>query len=225
MLHGEKVSCRFKMKRIQRILVFIFVLMMALISSAFFAAASEGETEKSVIYVKSIKLDNTKLSLPAYSLSSLTASVSPQNADNTDLLWSSSNTSVVSVDKYSGVIYCLNAGTAEVTAAAVDGSRKKAVCTVTVTPRVVKASSISLPANKALYVGDSTELSVTFNPGYTSNQNLTWTSSNKKVATVNAKGVVRALSAGTTRITAVTKDGTNKKAICNLRVVKPVSVC
>lgn len=62
---------------------------------------------------------------------SLKAKVSPSNASNQTLTWTSSNKKVVTVDKY-GNITVVNAGKAVVTVKATDGSKKKAKCHVTV---------------------------------------------------------------------------------------------
>lgn len=62
---------------------------------------------------------------------SLKAKVSPSNASNQTLTWTSSNKKVVTVDKY-GNITVVNAGKAVVTVKAADGSKKKAKCNVTV---------------------------------------------------------------------------------------------
>lgn len=62
---------------------------------------------------------------------SLKAKVSPSNASNQTLTWSSSNKKVVTVDKY-GNITVVNAGKAVVTVKAADGSKKKAKCNITV---------------------------------------------------------------------------------------------
>lgn len=50
---------------------------------------------------------------------------------------------------------------------------------------------------------------------------VTWKSSNKKIATVSKKGIVKARKVGTCTITVISKDG-QKKAKCQIRVVKPV---
>ena len=62
----------------------------------------------------------------------LTASVIPSNATNTDVTWSSINTSIATVDAQSGVVTGLNAGTATIRATAVDGSGVSADKSVTV---------------------------------------------------------------------------------------------
>ena len=62
---------------------------------------------------------------------SLNAKVSPSNASNQNLKWTSSNKGVVTVDQ-DGEITVVDAGKAVITAKATDGSKKKATCKVTV---------------------------------------------------------------------------------------------
>ncbi len=72
-----------------------------------------------------------------------------------------------------------------------------------------------------LQKGKSLTLKATIAPSNATNQNVTWTSSNKNVATVNKNGKVRAIKAGSTVITVTTEDG-NKTAACKVTVLEPV---
>lgn len=84
----------------------------------------------------------------------------------------------------------------------------------------VKLESISLDKETLqMQVGDETNLVVTFNPSNTSYDDITWTSSNENVASISEKGIIKALSEGTTTITA-TSEYENKTATCELTVVK-----
>ena len=69
-----------------------------------------------------------------------------------------------------------------------------------------------------LLVDETIQLVATVNPGIAANKNVTWTSSNNNVATVDANGLVTAKSAGTTIITVTTADG-GKTATCTINVV------
>lgn len=179
------------------------------------------EWENAFTYVTKVKMCATSLSFSVGSAVTLAVNVSPSNADNPGVKWSSSNPSIASVDKTTGKVFGIKEGKAIITATSVDGSKKTATCVVTIKPRIIKAKSISLPSTKKIHVGDKTKLTVSFTPGNATQQDVVWKSSNKKVATVSSKGVIKALSAGTTTISAVTTDGTNKKAKCTLTVKKP----
>lgn len=70
---------------------------------------------------------------------------------------------------------------------------------------------------KTLGIGETFQLTATVSPANATNKGVTWTSSNLAVATVDNQGVVTALTVGTCRITATTRDG-QKTAFCNLTV-------
>ncbi|MBQ2800624.1 MAG: Ig-like domain-containing protein [Lachnospiraceae bacterium] len=111
-----------------------------------------------------------------------------------------------------------------------------AVATVTVAPteaakatatpapeNYVKVKSVKLNASKITVGTKATfTLTATVNPTNAKYKNITWSSSNKKVATVSKKGKVTAKKAGTATITALTKDG--KKATCKVTVKTGVKV-
>ena len=83
--------------------------------------------------VSSVSLDRTSNSIPVGGNFRLYPTVSPSDADNKNVIWSSSNANVASVDAY-GNVYGQNWGTATITVTTVDGA-KTATCVVTVTPR------------------------------------------------------------------------------------------
>lgn len=85
----------------------------------------------------------------------------------------------------------------------------------------VKIKKISLPKSKLTgYVGEKIVLSPTIKPSNATNQKLTYTSSNKKVAKVSSKGVVTLKKKGTVTITCKAKDGSKKKAKVKITVKK-----
>ncbi|MDD6465923.1 MAG: Ig-like domain-containing protein [Coprococcus sp.] len=69
-------------------------------------------------------------------------------------------------------------------------------------------------------IGKKQTLKATVTPKKASSKAVVWKSSNKKVATVTSKGVVKAKKAGTATITATAKDGSGKKATCKVTVKK-----
>ncbi|MBS7230281.1 Ig-like domain-containing protein [Flavobacterium psychroterrae] len=83
---------------------------------------------------------------------------------------------------------------------------------------VVAVTGISVsPATATVGLGSTQQLNATLAPANATNQSVTWTSSNTAVATVNASGLVSAVSAGTTTITVKTVDG-NKTATSAITV-------
>ena len=167
-----------------------------------------------VYNVESVSLDKTSITLTEGDSQTLTATVSPSNATNKNISWSSSNTSVATVNN--GVVTAIKAGTATITVTAEDGG-KTATCQVTVNAKVYNVESVSLDkTNITLTEGDSETLTATVSPSNATNKNVIWKSSNTSVATVN-NGVVTAIKAGTATITVTTDDG-GKTATCQVTV-------
>lgn len=146
------------------------------------------------------------------------ATVTPANADNKTLAWTSSNTKIATVSN--GVVKGVKAGRVIITAKTTDGSNISATCTVTVKQPVTR---ISLSKKATMYTGKKLTLKAKVNPANASNKALTWKSSNTKIAKVASNGVVTGVKAGTVKITATAKDGSRKSATCTVTVRQSVS--
>lgn len=120
------------------------------------AKAGEKEAECSVsvgIAVTGIKLDNTSLEIRVDDTATLTATVSPDNATDKTVTWTSSDATVASVDE-SGTVKAIKVGTATITATA---GEKSATCAVTVKKKV-PAGAVDLGITIYPEEGDSYEL-------------------------------------------------------------------
>ena len=146
------------------------------------------------------------------------ATVTPANADNKTLVWTSSNTKIATVSN--GVVKGVKAGRVIITAKTTDGSNISATCTVTVKQPVTR---ISLSKKATMYTGKKLTLKAKVIPANASNKALTWKSSNTKIAKVASNGVVTGVKAGTVKITATAKDGSRKSATCTVTVRQSVS--
>ena len=89
-----------------------------------------------VLLVEGITLNKLTSTINVGATDTLTATISPNDATDKTVTWSSSNTSVATVSS-EGVVTGVAAGTATITAAANDGSGITASCTVTVTPALI----------------------------------------------------------------------------------------
>ena len=166
----------------------------------------------------SVVLDRPALSLAAGTSDRLTASVLPVNTQQRSVFWVSSDLGICSVDQ-SGYVTAVRPGTAEVTCVSANGMTDS--CTVMVRD-VVFAESVSLNASKLVIgSGQTQRLLVTIKP-QTSNELITWTTSDSSVATVDQDGVVSLIRNGTAIVTATTESG--KEVSCAVVAVDPKNV-
>lgn len=148
----------------------------------------------------------------------LTPQVTPSNASNKSVTYSSSDNDVATVSD-SGVVTAVSNGTAVITVKTVDGN-KTATCTITVNipSTTVAVTSVSVsPTSKSLKVGETVQLVTTVSPQNATNKSVTYQSSKPSVAIVSETGLVTAKTAGTTTITVTTVDG-NKTATSTITV-------
>ncbi|MCX7746277.1 MAG: Ig-like domain-containing protein, partial [Clostridia bacterium] len=158
----------------------------------------------------------------------LTATVSPSDATNKSITWTTSDITIAKVDA-KGLVTAVSAGTATITATASNGKSATASITV-VSKQSIPVSSVSVnPPTATLEVGDlasqdkkTVQLTATVSPSDATNKSITWTSSDNTVAKVDANGVVTAVSAGTATITATASNG--KSATASITVVSKQSI-
>ena len=174
------------------------------------------DIEKIETLGSSIKLNNTSIELDKGSTATLSATVSPSNATINDVIWESSNPQVAKVDQ-SGIVTALSAGTATITATAVDGSEVSTSCKVVVkgveTKITLSQTEVKLPVN------DIMTLTYTVAP---SNTPVEWSTSNSDVAYLkkNSDGsvIVVGMSDGEAIVTARATDGSGVSASCKVIV-------
>ena len=172
------------------------------------------EEEVVPVAVTSVTLNATSMEMTEGDTQSLTATISPSNADNQKVIWKSSNMYVATVKD--GVVTAIKAGKAKISVKTEDGG-KLAICEVTVNAKVYPVESVSLDRTSAeLTEGDEITLTATVKPDNATNKNVTWSSSNSSVAKV-VDGKVTALSPGSATITVRTDDG-GKTATCEVTV-------
>ena len=177
------------------------------------------EIEPTRIPVTSVILSATSIELEVGDSHVLTATVSPSDAENKTIIWTSSNASVATVDE--GVITACKEGKATITVTTDEGG-KTATCEVMVSRKLISVTEIKLDVTSAEMIeGDELQLNVTIIPDNATNKNVTWTTSNSSVASVS-EGKVTALKPGPATIVATTKDG-GKIATCEVAVSSKVN--
>lgn len=154
--------------------------------------------DDNIVDVTSITLNKSSLTLHIGDTSTLVATVSPSNATNKKVTWSSSNGSIASVSN--GKITARSAGVVTITAKA---GNKTASARVTVLEDEIDVTRVTInKSSLTLDVGEAYTLSATVTPSNATNKKVTWSSSNTDIVSVSSSGRVTAKKAGTVIITA-----------------------
>lgn len=169
--------------------------------------------------ISRITLDKTSETIYVGNKLTITPTIMPENAENSALVWSSSNDTVAKVSS-TGEVTALAKGTVTITCSAADGLGAKATCRITVI-ELVKTISLS-NSSLTMFKGKTAKLTASVLPATASNKSVTWTSSNINVATVSS-GTITAVANGTATITCTANDGSGVKAVCKVMVVNPVT--
>jgi prepilin-type N-terminal cleavage/methylation domain-containing protein len=166
------------------------------------------------VQISNITVSPSTAKISVGSTVTLYAAVTPANATNKNVTWTSDNTAVASVSS-GGLVTGMAGGSAVITATAVDGGIY-AVCSVTV---ISPVTGVSLNKTATtIEEGNAETLVATVSPSNATNKTVTWSSSDKSIATVNSSGVVTAIKAGTAIITATSNDNTTVSASCTVKV-------
>lgn len=163
--------------------------------------------------ITGIRFSNSKETILVGSTQKLSVIVTPSNASNQSLSYTSSNSNVATVDS-EGNVKGITVGEAYIT---VSAAGYQAVANIKVI-NTISLNSISISKNIQLKEQSSSTLNVTFNPSNATNKKVTWKSSNPNVATVDSSGNVKAIAPGTATITVISSDG-GKVATCNVEVI------
>ena len=178
-----------------------------------------------VVVIESIAVQPTSLNLEVGDESNLELVVNPGNAAVENVVWTSSNTSVVSVDD-KGHVKALAAGDATVTVKCNNGAFT-ADCQIKVAAKddptpgpsdPVKVAEIKMPSSLELNAGEEKTLEVTVLPADAENKALKFTSDNDCVTVEETSGKIKAVKAGAAKVTAEALDGSGVKAVCSVTV-------
>ena len=160
------------------------------------------------IFCNQVNIDASDMTLKVGQTQRINYYASPRTPN---ISFSSSNTSVASVNSY-GEVTAYQVGTATITLKQNMGP--DATCTIYV-KEPVAPTSVSLPSTQSVDVFSSITLRATLQPA-DANPSLSWSSDNKSIATVDQNGQVTGVSPGKTKITVTTDNGLS--ASCELTV-------
>lgn len=134
------------------------------------------------------------------------------------ITWKSSNKDVAVINN-KGIVKGIKKGTVNITAQV---GNKKFACVVTVKKPYVAVKSISISEKKiTLEKGKTHKLKAVVSPSNASDTKITWTTSDKNIASIDSKGTVTAKSAGIVTVTA--KVG-KKSATCRVIVNENIPI-
>ncbi len=186
------------------------------------SSSSAGNQSGTGVEVEKITVTGISKSIAAGKKIQLKAKITPSDASNQAVKWTSSNKKYATVDS-KGKVATKKAGagkSVKITASAKDGSGKKGTYTIKIKKNAV--TKISLKAKKTVKAGKKVTIKAVVKAnGKKANKKLSWTSSNKDYAVVNSKGKVTAKKAGkgkTVKITAKATDGSGKKKTIAIKI-------
>ena len=189
------------------------------------------EPDPEEIAVEGISLNIQNITLKIGETTTLEASITPDNATNKNVIWSSEDSDIASVDE-DGKVTAKEVGKTTITVTTEDG-QKTATCEVTVKekqepepepdpepePEVIPVENVVLNQdNVTLNIGETSTLQATITPDNATNKTVTWTSEDENIASVD-DGIVTAIGSGETTITVTTEDG-EKTATCKITVME-----
>ncbi|MBP5184822.1 MAG: Ig-like domain-containing protein, partial [Lachnospiraceae bacterium] len=171
--------------------------------------------------ITKITLSQTNVSLPlSAGWFQLYAEIDPPSAINNEIVWTSMDSSVATVDQ-NGIVTLKKPGSTSILVSAKTDASVFAVCNLEVTKTV---TGIKLDATTHdMYVGDTFRLTYTVSPAGATNAAVTWQSSNTSVATVDQNGLVTAKGVGSAVIICKTQDG-GYSATCTVNVGRVATV-
>lgn len=206
MLGGKKM----RSKTIKKIIAAAVVAAMG-ITSIIPAAPAQAAAKTKKLTVKTKKITLYKGAAAGYGSMKLKVTVKPKKAKVT---YKINKKKIASVSK-KGVVKAKKPGKAKIT---VKSGSKKVVVKVVVKKIKKKVTKVTAPKNVTVKVGAKQKIKTSVKPKKATLKKLTFKSSAKKIAKVNAKGVITGVKAGKAKITVKAVDGSKKKATVSVVV-------
>lgn len=169
--------------------------------------------KKDDLTIKNLTLDKSTLSLIINETHQFAVTITPTNLQAPHYTWTTSNKNIVSVDN-KGEIKAISVGEATITVFNPDKTLQSS-CKVSVQP--INATAISLDVKSLeLLVDEEVVLTYKITPDNTTNKQITWSSTDTNIATVDNTGKVKAIGVGETKIT--TKTNNLISDVCDVKV-------
>ena len=173
--------------------------------------------EKAEVHVQSVSFEPAEIELTEGDTRQLEAVVSPKNADDKTLEWSSSAPRVATVSQ-EGLVTALTPGETVVKAVAKDGGVSGS-CAITVVEKYHPVEAIALDKTTLpLKQGTNFTFTVSFTPENATNRQVGWESADTDIAMVDSKGKVVGVAPGKVKITATSVDNPKATASCEVEV-------
>ena len=173
-----------------------------------------------IIDVTKVELLKSSLLIKIGEKKKIDVTISPDNATDKAVTWTSSNKAVATVTS-DGYVTGVKEGETEITVTSKNGKTSK--CTVTVVADKIDVTEIKvLKSSLLLKVGGKDKIDVTISPDNATDKSVTWTSSNKAVATVTSDGYVTGVKEGEVEITVTSSDGKSAKCKVTIDGTAPV---
>ncbi len=178
-------------------------------------------TVNATIAVNEILISPVETSFDVGETVNFNAQVLPANATNKSIVWSSSDTSIASINA-NGVATILKAGDATITATSVSNPSIFGTAPVFA---IVRVTSVSLsPATATIEIGEDVILNASVLPSDASRKGLMWNISNTNIVTTSSLGnsrIFTGLSVGTATITITSIDNPSITATTQISVIEP----
>jgi uncharacterized protein YjdB len=168
-----------------------------------FDYAAVNAIEVGLTPLTSVAVNPSNASVGVGDTTRLSATILPAIATNQKVVWSSSNTSVVSVDG-TGLVTGVSPGTATITVTTNEGQK---TASSTVTAANIAVSGVTVTSTASVGVNNSTTLVAAVQPANATNKTLTWSTSDAGVVSVSQSGVLTGVSPGSATVTVTTQDG------------------
>ena len=183
-----------------------------------FTATCKVNVKAKIIPLKSIKIKEKTLDLYPDESKTLTIELLPENVTYKNVVFESSNPTIVSVDK-SGTVKATRVGTVTITARH-ESSWLTDTCVINVVPLPVEPTGVTLNKTSLnLKISETYQLEATVLPAHARSKEVTFSSSDESIVTVDGKtGKLTAIAEGSAVITVTTVDG-GKTSTCAVHVI------